>query len=276
MNRIFRTNVFKILPMSLNMANNKQLHTSPSFNSLLKGLGGSFSGSDNQGGIGAQSNRMSDGQDIFEVQIHLVRPHFMPNYLGETKRFVELFNDKNSGAELFGSFTCEIGQQDEAIHIWRFRGGYQAYQKHYHLYRSDAELLSYRQKRNEMLRSRRNQLCLRFTFWPELAPRTGEHIYEMRSYNLRPGNLLEWGNYWANGMRIRGEENEAVCGLFSHIGEQHQVHHLWCYNDLAHRDEVRDLAWHHPAWADTVRKTVALVDTMSCRVLKATPFSPLQ
>ncbi|PAA60626.1 hypothetical protein BOX15_Mlig018190g1 [Macrostomum lignano] len=249
---------------------NRQLHSSPAMSGFFTGM----SGAKNE--IGAQSNRLSDGNEIFEIQIHLVRPHFMQTYLEETKRFLDLFDQKDSGAELIGSFTCEIGAQDEALHIWRFKGGYQAYQKHYHLYRSDPELLSYRQKRNEMLRSRRNQICLKFTFWPEVEPRNGEHIYELRSYNLRPGNLLEWGNYWAHGLRCRRSDDEAVCGLFSHIGDLHQVHHLWCYKDLVHRNEVRDMAWHKPEWAETVRKTVSLIDTMSCRVLKPTPFSPLQ
>jgi hypothetical protein len=36
-----------------------------------------------------------------------------------------------------------------------------------------------------MLRSRRNQILLPFSFWPEIAPREGPNIYELRSYTLK-------------------------------------------------------------------------------------------
>ena len=36
-----------------------------------------------------------------------------------------------------------------------------------------------------MLRSRKNQILLSFSFWPELTAREGPNIYEMRSYTLK-------------------------------------------------------------------------------------------
>ena len=38
-----------------------------------------------------------------------------------------------------------------------------------------------------MLRSRKNQILLSFSFWPQLEPREGPNIYEMRSYTLKVG-----------------------------------------------------------------------------------------
>ncbi len=36
-----------------------------------------------------------------------------------------------------------------------------------------------------MLRSRKNQILLAFSFWGEIKPRTDKHIYELRSYTLK-------------------------------------------------------------------------------------------
>ena len=32
--------------------------------------------------------------------------------------------------------------------------------------------------------------------------RQGSNIYELRSYHLKPGTMVEWGNYWAKAIRI--------------------------------------------------------------------------
>ena len=50
------------------------------------------------------------------------------------------------------------------------------------------------------------------------------HIYELRSYHLRPGTMVEWGNYWARAIKLRDyQHSEAYMGLFSQIGELYNV-----------------------------------------------------
>ncbi|MBN3308284.1 NIPS2 protein, partial [Amia calva] len=89
------------------------------------------------------------------------------------------------------------------------------------------EFMEYRNERGKMLLSRRNQLLLEFSFWNEPKPREGPNIYELRSYQLRPGTMIEWGNYWARAIRYRQANQEAVAGFFSQIGSLYMVHHLW-------------------------------------------------
>jgi len=47
------------------------------------------------------------------------------------------------------------------------------------------EYTAFRRRRNALLRERRNQILLAFSFWPEIKPRSGKHIYELRSYTLK-------------------------------------------------------------------------------------------
>ena len=54
--------------------------------------------------------------------------------------------------------------------------------------------------------------------------REGSHVYELRSYHLKPGTMVEWSNYWAKAIKLRDyQHTEAYMGLFSQIGELYNV-----------------------------------------------------
>lgn len=87
---------------------------------------------------------------------------------------------------------------------------------------------SLKNERGLLLRSRHLQYMLAFSYWPQIASRDPSHIYEMRSYRLKPGTMIEWGNNWARAINFRQTNNEAFAGFFSQIGRLYNVHHIWC------------------------------------------------
>ena len=68
-----------------------------------------------------------------------------------------------------------------------------------------------------------------FTFWPKIEFRHGKHMYEIRTYTLQPGTMIEWGNNWARAIQFRNKKNEAFAGFFSQVGRLSIVHHIWCF-----------------------------------------------
>lgn len=70
----------------------------------------------------------------------------------------------------------------------------------------------------------------------------------MRSYWLKPGTLLEWGNLWHKGVQYRPDAK--VLGVFSQIGELYNVHHMWAYKNFQHRKQMRTNAWAKPGWSE--------------------------
>lgn len=78
------------------------------------------------------------------------------------------------------------------------------------------------------LRKRHCQFVLPFSYWPQLRNRSGGNIYEIRSYTLKPGTMIEWGNNWARAINFRQHNEEAFAGFFSQIGRLYNVHHIWC------------------------------------------------
>ncbi|XP_013381635.1 protein NipSnap-like isoform X1 [Lingula anatina] len=223
-----------------------------------------------------QSKLLSEPGDVYQIQFHSVKPECMEAYLKQFGTFVDLMKSKDTGASLVGSWTVEIGDQDEAIHVWKYEGGYPVLNDATYIYRTDKDFIDFRLQRNKMLRARRNQIVLRFSFWPEPVQKDPGNIYEMRTYTLKPGTMIEWGNIWQRGIKHRMSGNEAIAGYFSHIGDLHQVHHFWSYKSLQERKEIRESAWVNPGWDETVAYTVPLIRTLQSRILVPTPFSPLK
>ena len=129
------------------------------------------------------------------------------------------------------------------------------------------------------LHKRDNQYLLQFSFWPKVTPREKSHIYELRSYYLKPGTMVEWGNYWARAIRMRDyKHQEAFVGMFSQVGELYQVNHIWCYDSLSDRQKARDGVWskQQMQWSDIVTNTMPLIRHMDSRLMVPTEYSPTQ
>lgn len=224
-----------------------------------------------------QSHILSMSPSIYEFQVHEVRPQCMLDYLNEFEHFLNLLSRSGSQAQVVGSWTCDIGDEDVAYHLWKHPSGYLCLDEHAELCRRNKDIVEYAQRRNAMLRCRKNQICLPFSFWPEPSPNRGsKNLYELRSYTLRPGTMVEWGNHWARGLPLRSKNMTAVAGLFSHIGEMQVVHHLWAYPNLEARRKSRDLSWQEQGWNACVMKTVPLIRSMRSSILRPNSFSPMQ
>uniref|UniRef100_A0A668SLA1 NIPSNAP domain-containing protein n=1 Tax=Oreochromis aureus TaxID=47969 RepID=A0A668SLA1_OREAU len=187
-----------------------------------------------------------------------------------------LHEDQDYPCEVVGSWNTWYGEQDQAVHLWRYRGGYPALTDCLQKLRTNKEYLEFRKERAKMLLSRRNELLLEFSFWNEPLPRQGPNLYEMRTYYLKPGTMIEWGNRWARAIKHRQENNEAVGGFFTQIGQLYVVHHLWAYESLQSREETRNSAWRKEGWDVNVYYTVPLLRSMESRIMIPTKSSPLQ
>jgi hypothetical protein len=61
----------------------------------------------------------------------------------------------------------------------------------------DVQFQEFQKKLAPMLRSRNNQIVLEFSFLETAEEVKGpEGIYELRSYGLKPGQLLTWEAEW--------------------------------------------------------------------------------
>nr|XP_027804503.1 protein NipSnap homolog 2 [Marmota flaviventris] len=227
----------------------------------------------------AHSNLLAkkETSSLYKLQFHNVKPECLEAYNKICQEVLpKIHEDAHYPCALVGTWNTWYGEQDQAVHLWRYEGGYPALTEVMNKLRENQEFVSFRKARSNMLLSRKNQLLLEFSFWNEPIPRPGPNIYELRSYQLRPGTMIEWGNYWARAIRFRQDSNEAVGGFFSQIGQLYMVHHLWAYKDLQTREDIRNAAWHKHGWEELVYYTVPLIQEMESRIMIPLKTSPLQ
>ncbi|XP_002739910.1 protein NipSnap homolog 2-like [Saccoglossus kowalevskii] len=225
----------------------------------------------------AHSRLLATKEYVYELQIHDVKPDCFEDYKAAAEQHLKnRHEDGNIPSKLFGSWITTFGHQDQAVHIWLYENGYKDIMQTRAMLLEDPEYVKYKKERLKMLVSRRNQLLQAFSFWGEPDPREPGNIYEMRSYHLKPGTMIEWGNNWRRGIECRRAKNENIAGLFTQIGDLYLVHHIFAYENLQTRKEVRENAWQKPGWDQTVAYTVPLIRKMESRIMRPFAHSPLK
>ncbi|XP_033628458.1 protein NipSnap homolog 2-like [Asterias rubens] len=225
----------------------------------------------------AHSETLTNKEVVYEMQIHNIKPDRMRDYIQASEHCLKRIHENpDFPCRLFGSWSTAFGHQDQAVHIWFYDTGYHGVKTMSEKLWEDKEYNEYKKLRGEMLMDRSNSLLLPFSFWGKPQPTDTGNLYELRSYHLRPGTLIEWANNWKNGIKHRREHSEAVAGLFTQVGDLYLVHHIWAYPDLQTRKEIREKAWQNPGWDNCVAYTVPLIRKMESRVMIPLPCSPLQ
>jgi len=221
----------------------------------------------------SHSSLLGEKEVIYEMVTHQVKPAYLDKYIDNYEKTVSVTQSLKAG-ELMASWVVAIGDQDQVLHIWKYTGGYSGVDSARKILGNSTDNNKLLQERLTYLRKRHSQFILPFSYWPALGNRSGDNIYEIRSYILKPGTMIEWGNNWARAINFRQHNEEAFAGFFSQIGRLYNVHHIWCYKDLQARKETREAAWRKPGWDECVAYTVPLIREMDSRILYPTRFSP--
>jgi len=226
----------------------------------------------------SHSRMLSDKEVIYALHTHNVRPDSVGQYLNNYKQSVDLIKSKRDklACDLVGSWTVSVGDLDQCLHLWKYTGGFEVIDKEKEILWGDQEYVKLAKERGTLMRARHLQYILAFSYWPQIEARSGGNIYEIRSYRLKPGTMIEWGNNWAKAINHRMNNDEPFAGFFSQIGRLYNVHHIWVYKNLQQRKETREAAWRSPGWDECVAYTVPLIRDMHCRILVPTEFSPTQ
>src|SRR5918999_644428 len=95
-------------------------------------------------------------------------------------------------------------------------------------------------------------------------------IYEFRTYDLKPRGVDEFER--AFGEKLPGRVKYSALGGLWHTeaGPLNQVLHVWPYEDLAQRNEIRAKTMAEGAWPPNFREPVIL--NMNSEILLPAPF----
>ena len=99
------------------------------------------------------------------------------------------------------------------VHIWEYQR-YTGYHGSLHAIQHHPEFAAFDKQLKSLIHSKRTSLMQEFSFWPTTPPRSLGGLFELRSYTLHPGNLLEWETHWQKGLAARREVMEGVGGTW--------------------------------------------------------------
>ncbi|KAF8477556.1 hypothetical protein BDZ91DRAFT_769602 [Kalaharituber pfeilii] len=219
---------------------------------------------------------LARGKYVHEIVFHMVKPDRVGGYvelIGE--EYPRIAEDKGNNVHLVGSWKVEIGDSDTFVHIWEYNG-YAGYHQTLNRLAIQPPYQNYAKTLPTLIRSRTHDLMQEFSFWPTSPPRSLGGIFELRTYTLHPGNLLEWETHWRRGLEARKNVMEGVGAWFTQVGSLNMVHHLWQFGDLRDRQLAREASWSKKGWSETVHKTVSLIGKMQSRILVPLPWSPVR
>jgi len=221
------------------------------------------------------SKVLARGKYVHSIVFHEVKPDKVDEYVELVGNwYPRMASMPENKVHLVGSWRTEVGECDTFVHIWEYQK-YHGYHDSLHSISQHPDFSAFDKKLKSLITTKRTSLMQEFSFWPTTAPRQLGGLFELRSYTLHPGNLLEWETHWRKGLEARREVMEGVGAWFVQIGELNTVHHLWQFADLEERKVRREESWSVPGWADTVHKTVPLIQTMKSKILIPCPWSPI-
>jgi hypothetical protein len=221
------------------------------------------------------SQVLARGKYVHSIEFHDVKPECVEEYVALVgKWYPRVAGSAENKVHLVGSWRTEVGDCDTFVHIWEYQR-YQGFHASLNSISHHQEFPDFDRKLRSLIRGKRTSLMQEFSFWPTTPPRQLGGLFELRSYTLHPGNLLEWETHWRRGLKARREVMEGVGAWFVQIGDLNTVHHLWQFADLEERKIRREKSWGIEGWAETVHKTVPLIQEMKSRILVPMPWSPV-
>ncbi|GAA6013060.1 hypothetical protein JCM11491_000956 [Sporobolomyces phaffii] len=215
---------------------------------------------------------------VYEFQKHKVLPHHVEEYKALIADYYKgIHQSSEFDARLTGSWEVVVGEVDSFVHVFEYDGMPGFEQTKNAIRESKGHLTFFNKEILPLIQSRTSQLNTEFKFWQVSPPAEKGGIYELRTYDIQPGALLEWEHEWRVGLEARLASGHYPVGAwFSQVGKLHQVHHLWQYQSMEARRLKREQSWQIDGWSGTVSKTVRLTKHMQSNILRPLPFSPLR
>ncbi|KAK6741542.1 hypothetical protein RB195_009417 [Necator americanus] len=225
----------------------------------------------------SHSSLLSSSEYIYEFATHNFRPGEKEKYLKAFGNYREEMSNKLPSVALIGSWTVSYGRtKDQAVHLWRHTNGFKDIDNSIAMHSSDSAVSAADTEVAKLCGRRKNIIVKSFSYWREPEQRPPSHVYDLRSYVLTPGSMIEWANAWAKGITFRRDANQDVGGFFAQVGQLYIVYHIWAYPSMCARNETRHATWAKPGWDATVAYTVPLIKKMQSKILTPTEYSQLQ
>ena len=205
---------------------------------------------------------------IYEVRTYHITPHKVPEVM---KRFGEAIDDRAKISPLVGFFYTDIGPLNQIIHIW----SYEDLADRDRVRVEAAKLPNWPPKISEFAEDMNSEIFIPWSFMPPMTPGKYGPIYEYRSYIIKAGEMAAQADNWGKALPARAEFSPAVAAMHTELGTLNRFVHIWAYESLDQRAEVRAKAVELGVWPPKGGKPGSLISQEN-KIMLPAPFSPMQ
>ncbi len=204
---------------------------------------------------------------IFEVRTYRLQPGTMPEAI---KRFGEAYETRKKYSEMAAFFYTEIGPLNQIIHIWP----YESLAHRTEVRAASAADPAWPPKVAEFAVDMMSEIFEPFPFTPNFEPGKVGPIFEWRSYTVKPGAIGKIKEGWAGAIDRRRELSPVTMAMHTELGPLNKFVHIWPYESLAHRQDVRSKARAEGIWPP--KGGGGTLVAQENKIVQAAPFSPIQ
>jgi NIPSNAP len=204
---------------------------------------------------------------IYEIRTYGIAPGSLAEV---EKRFGEGYEYRKKYSPLTAFLHTEIGPLNEIVHIW----GYQDLAERARIRAEASKDPNWPPKIRDFVRTMRSEIVVPFDFVPAPQPGRMGPIFELRYYTLKPGVLPDVAKGWGEKLPDRMKLSPVVLAGGVEFGKANGFVHIWAYQSLDQRMQIRDEArkkgvWPPPGGGDRLI-------TQETKICLPAAFSPLQ
>jgi hypothetical protein len=178
---------------------------------------------------------------IYEIRTYQIAAGSLPEV---EKRFGDAYEHRRKYSAITAFLHTEIGPLNEIVHIWAYRD----LAERDRIRGEAAKDPNWPPKLREFIRTMRSEIVVPFPFVPEARPGRIGPYFELRYYTLRQGALPELRAAWEAALPGRLKFSPIVLAGGVEFGWANGFVHLWAYESLDQRMQVREAARKTGTW----------------------------
>ncbi|HYE90276.1 MAG TPA: NIPSNAP family protein [Terriglobales bacterium] len=204
---------------------------------------------------------------IYEIRTYQIAPGSLAEV---EKRFGEAYEYRKKFSPLTAFLHTEIGPLNEIIHIW----GYKDLAERARVRAEAAKPGSWPPNTGEFIRAMSSEIVTAFDFIPAPTPGKIGPFFELRYYTLKAGTLPDTAKRWEGAIGERAKMSPIVFAGGIEFGRANGFVHVWAYNSLDQRMQVRNEARQKGIWPPGGGG--GNLFTQETKIAMPAAFSPLQ
>ena len=204
---------------------------------------------------------------IYEVRTYTLKPGSVGTF---EENFAAALPHREKYSKLGAFWHTEIGPLNQVIHVWP----YESVEERNSIREEAGKDPNWPPKNDpDMYVSMNSEI---FIPAPFMRPLGGDQalgsIYEMRSYTYQVGSINKVIDIWADAVPAREEFSPLAAAMYTDTGGLNKWVHIWAYNDLDQRKNVRAEASKTATWPPPTREFLVSQEN---KIMVPSSFSPM-